>query len=418
MTRNLLYFLFASVLFAGTDDSFLLRNVTVHTVSGGDLQGAAVLVRDGKIAGVGSKLSAPKGVRIVEGRGLHVYPGMIDSASEIGLSEIGAVGVTVDTTEIGPFNPQLRAAAAVNPASEHIPVTRANGITSVIVLPDGGVLSGQAALMHLSGWTWESMQFRAPVAFHLNFPSLGTTSGVPPARPFKEVKADYERRLDSLKDFFEQARRYQTARKAGDRTLAADLKFEAMLPVLEGKVPLLVEAEKAETIRAAIDFASREKVKIILGKATEARKAAKEIKAAGIPVILEPTLALPPQEDDPYDEAFTLPADLFNAGIKFAFGTYSAAFSRDLPYSASMAAAFGLPQQEALRAVTLNAAEIWGVAGQLGSIDTGKWADLMVTDGDPLEARTQVKYVFIKGKAIDVKDNKHYRLFERYMNRP
>jgi len=180
VTKNLLYFLFASVLFAGTDDSFLLRNVTVHTVSGGDLQGAAVLVRDGKIAGVGSKLSAPKGVRIVEGRGLHVYPGMIDSASEIGLSEIGAVGVTVDTTEIGPFNPQLRAAAAVNPASEHIPVTRANGITSVIVLPDGGVLSGQAALMHLSGWTWESMQFR-PLWIYLNFSALGTDLGVPPS---------------------------------------------------------------------------------------------------------------------------------------------------------------------------------------------------------------------------------------------
>jgi imidazolonepropionase-like amidohydrolase len=420
--KTLLIALLCSLrLAAGTDDSFLLRGATIHTVSGADIANGAVLVRDGKIVEVGAKVAAPKGVRIIEVKGLHVYPGMIDSATEIGLSEIGAVRETNDTAEIGDFNPQLRAIIAVNPASEHIPVTRANGITTVITMPTGGIVCGQSALIHLDGWTWQEMEIRPSAAMNLRFPVIQTSSprfAMVEGRgrtPYPEARRNYERRLQQLQDFFEQARRYQKAKAAG--ATEADLKFEAMLPVLEGKQPVVVWAERERAIREALRFAEREKIRMVLAGGDEAFKLAGELKSKNIPVVLGPTLSLPSQEDDPYDRAYTLPAELHRAGVKIAFGTFSTSAVRNLPYQAAMAVAFGLPQQEGLKAVTLNPAEIWGVGEQLGSIEKGKWADLIVTDGDPLETRTQIKQCFIKGKVVDL-ENKHHRLYEKYLNRP
>jgi len=420
--KTLLIALLCSLpLAAGTEDSFLLRGATIHPVAGADIPNGAVLVRDGKIAEVGAKVAAPKGVRIIEVKGLHVYPGMIDSATEIGLSEIGAVRETNDTAEIGDFNPQLRAIIAVNPASEHIPVTRANGITTVISMPTGGIICGQSALIHLDGWTWQEMEIRPSAAMNLRFPVIQTSSprfAMAEGRgrtPYPEARRNYERRLQQLQDFFEQARRYQKAKAAG--ATEADLKFEAMLPVLEGKQPIVVWAERERAIREALRFAEREKIRMVLAGGDEAFKLAGELKSKNIPVVLGPTLSLPSQEDDPYDRAYTLPAELHRAGVKIAFGTSSTSAVRNLPYQAAMAVAFGLPHPEALKAVTLNPAEIWGVGEQLGSIEKGKWADLIVTDGDPLETRTQIKQCFIKGKVVDL-ENKHHRLYEKYLNRP
>jgi imidazolonepropionase-like amidohydrolase len=434
--------LFTFRIVAAQDDSFLIRGATVHPVASAEIQNGSVLVRDGKIVGVGRNLAAPKGTRIVEGKGLHVYPGMIDSGTQLGLAEIGSVRESVDTGEIGKFDPQLRAEVAINPSSEHIPVTRANGITAVITLPmasggeggggrrgggGGSIITGQAALVHLDGWTWEEMDVKKSAAMAMRFPSIISGGGrfgggdLPPdiaARfSFTESKKNYETELRELKEFFEESRRYQKAKAANLKGFKTDLKFEAMLPVLEGKEPLVVMASRERAIHDAVQFSDQQKVKVIIADPRELGKMGPELKARNITAILGPTLALPLHEDDPYDSAYTLPGQFYKAGVKFAFGSFNNEFSRNLPYQAATAVAFGLPYDEALKAVTMNPAQIWGVSDKMGSIEEGKSADLMITDGDPLEAKTQVKQLYIKGKTVDL-SNKHTRLYEKYLNRP
>ena len=436
MKSLLVGFLLILPLAAADDDSFLIRGATVHPVASAEIQNGSVLVQNGKIVGIGRNIAAPKGTRIVEGKGLHVYPGMIDSATEMGLSEIGAVRESVDVGEIGKFDPQLRAEIAINPSSEHIPVTRANGITSVIAMPmsagggggfgrggGGSIITGQAALVHLDGWTWEEMEIKKSAGMGMRFPIIPAINprfgggDFPGAKTFTDSKKDYETELRELKEFFENARRYQKAKAAKEKGFQTDLKYEAMLPVLEGKEPLIVMASRERAIRDAVQFADQQKVRVIIADPRELGKMGTELKNRNIPAILGPTLALPLHEDDPYDAAYTLPDQFYKAGVKFAFGSFDNQFARDLPYQAAMAVAFGLPVDEAVKAVTLNAAQIWGVADRIGSIEEGKSADLMVTDGDPLEAKTQVKLLYIKGKTVDL-DNRHKRLYEKYLNRP
>ena len=415
---------------AAADDTFLIRGATVHPVASADIDNGSVLVRDGKIVGVGRNLTAPKGIKIIEGKGLHVYPGMIDSGTQIGLSEIGSTRESVDTGEIGKFDPQLRAEIAINPDSEHISVTRVNGITSVITLPlstggEGGgrrgappsMIAGQAALVHLDGWTWEEMEIKKSAGMALRMPVILPTGGRGASEPFTDAKKRYDDNLRDLREFFEQARRYQKAKAANETGFRADLKFEAMLPVLEGKEPLIVFAQRERAIRDAVQLVDQQKVRVIIADPRELGKMGPELKARNISAILGPTLELPLHDDDPYDAAYALPSQFFKAGVKFAFGSFDNEFSRDLPYQAATAVAFGLPYEEALKAVTLNPAQIWGVSDRTGSIEEGKWADLMITDGDPLEARTQVKQIFIKGKNVDL-DNKQKRLYEKYLGRP
>jgi imidazolonepropionase-like amidohydrolase len=424
---KLLTLLLAATAWAADNDTFLIRNADIYPVTKSMIPGGSVLVENGKITAVGLKVTAPKNVRIVEGKGLRVYPGMIDSSTQLGLSEISGIRETVDISEIGVFMPQLRTIVAVNPESEHFPVVRANGITSAMTFPSSGngnrpgspdrqVISGQAALIHLDGWTWEEMEVKRSAAMHLIFPTVvrARNGGID---IFTQAKRNYDRDLEQLADFFEQARRYQKAKAVARPDFQIDLKFEAMLPVLEGKLPVAITAVRERAIHDALEFADKQKIRIILMQPREIGKLAAEIKAKNVPVILSPTLDLPLREDDPYDSAFTLPAELYKAGVKFAFGTFENEFVRDLPYSAALAANFGLPYEEALKSVTINPAEIWGVADQIGSIDTGKWADLMVTTGDPLETPTQVKHLYVKGKEVDL-TNKQTRLYDKYLNRP
>jgi imidazolonepropionase-like amidohydrolase len=407
-------------------NTVLLRNATVHTVSGADIPNGSVLVIDGKIAEVGQHVSASHGARIVDLKGLHIYPGMIDSATEIGLSEIGAVREMNDVSDLGLFKPQLRASTAVNPASEHIPVTRANGITSVITMPEGGIIAGQAALIHLDGWTMEDMAIRAPAAMRLEFPRIQLPRREFPDMPggrtttYADAKKKYEEQLSELNDFMDSARRYQISKAAAGPGFEPDLQLEAMLPVLDGRLPMLIRADKAKTIREAIAWSEKQKIHMILERGEEAWKVAPELKAHNIPVVLPPTLRLPDEEDDPYDKPNTIPGELLKAGVKIAFATYGPGAGqnpRNLPYEAAAAVPFGLSRDEAFKAVTLYAAQIWGVGDELGSIEKGKWADLIVTDGDPLETRTQIRQMFIKGAPVDL-ENKHHRLYEKYLARP
>jgi imidazolonepropionase-like amidohydrolase len=410
------------VLWGGDADTFLLRNIDVYPIAGPELKGASILVQNGIIAEISLKIAPSKGVRIIDGTGFRAYPGMIDSGTELGASEIGDVRATVDTAELGVFMPQLRIVVAINAESEHFPVARANGITSVVTFPSssganraGGerqIIAGQAALIHVDGWTWEEMAVNRSAAVHLIFPSLPRgESG------FAEAKKAYDRELQQINDFFDEARRYQTAKNANRPGFRLDLKMESMLPVLDGRLPVAITATRERAILDAIQFADKQKIRMVLVQPRELGKAASELKSRNIPVILGRTLELPLEEDDAYDAAFTLPAEAFKAGLKIAFGTFDNEFVRDLPYNAATAVAYGLPYQEAWKAITLNPAEIWGAAKQIGSLEKGKWGDLMLTTGDPLETETEVKTLFIKGKEVDL-TNRQTRLYERYLNRP
>jgi imidazolonepropionase-like amidohydrolase len=415
---------------AASNDTFLIRNADVYPVTGAEMKGVSVLIQDGKIADIGVNLVAPKGMRVIEAKGLRVYPGMIDSGTELGLSEILLVRETVDTDELGEFMPQLRALVAVNPGSEHFGVVRVNGITSAMTFPSSGgrggerqIISGQAALIHTDGWTWEEMAVERTAAMHLLFPDIAAGGS------YTQARRTYEQQVAKLNDFFDQAHQYQKERAAHAPGFKTNLKMEAMLPVLEGKVPVAVSASRANAIHDAVAFADKQNIKIVILQPRELEKAAPELKAKNIPVILGRVMALPEAEDDPYDQAFTLPAQAYKAGVKFAFGTFNCEptpncpgqtstneFVRNLPYQAATAVAFGLPYDEALKALTINPAQIWGVGNQLGSVEKGKWADLMIATGDPLEIQTEIKHLYIKGKEVEL-TNKQTRLYEKYMAR-
>jgi imidazolonepropionase-like amidohydrolase len=435
---------------AASNDTFLIRDADVYPVTGPVMQGVSVLVQDGKIANIGAKLTPPKGIRIVEAKGLRVYPGMIDSATELGLQEIESVRETEDTGEIGQFMPQLRALAAVNPASEHFPVVRVNGITSVMTFPSSGsagaggggggrfgggerqFISGQAALIHTDGWTWDDMAIKPYAALHLIFPSMpragrGGVSGNPETAPAAvaggaaggaaQAKQTYQTQIDSINQFFDDARVYQKAKAANLPGFRTELKFEAMIPVLDGKVPVAITASRASAIHDAVQFAGKQNVKIVILEPHDLKQAAAELKEKNIPVILGRVLALPENEDDAYDSAHTLAAEAYKAGVKFALGTFGNEFVRNLPYEAAAAVAFGLPYDEALKAITINPAQIWGVADQVGSVEKGKWADLIVTNGDPLEVQTQISHLYMKGKEVEL-TNRQIELYHKYSNRP
>jgi imidazolonepropionase-like amidohydrolase len=422
----------ASVVWAADDNSFFVRGATIHTMAGKNIENGSILVRNGKIVGVGQNLAAPKDVKIIEARGMQVYPGMIDSGTTVGLSEISAVTESNDVSEIGKFDPQLHASVAVNPESEHIPVTRANGITSVLAMPGGGgrrgggggqLLAGSASLIRLDGWTTDDLEIKKTAAMHLTMPTIqsgggrGGDFGGFARASYEQQKTQYEKDTKDLNDFFDDARHYAHAKAAHSADFRTDLKMEAMLPVIDGTEPVVVTATREKAIRDAIAFADKQKIKIILSQAAEAYKVIPEIKAHNIPVILPPTLALPLDEDDPYDQPPTTPSLLYKAGIKFAFASFSNEFSRNLPYQAADAVAYGLPEEEAMKAVTVNAAQIWGVASQLGTIEEGKSADFVITDGNPLITQTQVKQLFIQGKSVSL-ENKHKRLYDKYSARP
>jgi imidazolonepropionase-like amidohydrolase len=413
-------------------NTFLLRGGSIHTISGPVIENGSILVRDGKIVGLGRNLAAPEGVPIIDIQGEQVYPGMIDSASTMGLEKSNGQGKR-DSEENGLLNPQLDPAAVVNPADEQIPASRANGVTSAMEVPDGELLSGQLSLIHLDGSVNDSMTVAPATAIHLRFPAIQTTlvpshepaddddepttAVEPKLIPYSEAKKAYDEKMKELNTFFEDARRYRQAKNARAAGLKIDRRYEAIIPVLEGKEPLFITAVREREIRDAIRFADREKIRIVLADAYEAYKVLPLIKARGISVVLGPTLTLPLNRDDPYDRSYTTPADLYKAGIKFSIGTFSSKSTPNLPYQAAAAVAFGLPHDEAYKAVSLNAAEIFGLGKRLGSIDEGRVADLIVTDGDPLETTTQVKMVFIGGKPMDL-NTRQKQLYEQYLNRP
>jgi len=348
------------------------------------------------------------------------------------LREIGAVNSTVDSSETGPFNPDVVAAEAVLPSSEHIPVTRAAGITEVLAVPASGgmdsggasgILGGQASAIHMSGWTISDMLLKKNVAMVLNWPTIETqtfdfSTFSRKQKSYSDAKQEYEKQVTELTEWLERARHYaQALGHGGPGDFQRDVKLDALVPVTRGELPVLVFAEKARDIRGAVEFCEKQKLKMILAGGAEAYKVKDLLRSKGIPVILGPTLTLPSEEDDPYDRLLTQPAELAAAGVKFAFGSFDNSFARRLGQQAANAVAYGLPYDEALKAVTLYPAEILGLADQVGTLESGKIANVIVTNGDPLELTTEVRYLFIKGQLTSL-DNKQKALYEKYLNRP
>jgi imidazolonepropionase-like amidohydrolase len=414
-----------------TTTSYAIQGGKVFTLAGPAIENGTVLIRDGKIAAVGAGIAIPADAQVIDATGLEVYPGMFDPVTQIGLNEVSAVSATLDVSELGDYNPELVAATAVNPASAHIPITRANGITEVIAAPgttgfdlqSGGLIAGQASAFNLAGWTMDEMQINRSVAMVINWPTIQTrtfdfASFSFKEKPYADVKKEYDKSVNALGDWMDRARHYAQAKEKGSPALyERDLKLEALVPVVEGKLPVLVIADEARDIRNAVDFCTRQNLRMILGSGAEAWKVKELLKDKKIPVVLAPTNRLPEQEDTPYDKPYTEPSELVAAGIPIAFSSFGTAFSRRLPQYAGTAVAYGLPHDEALKAVMLNAAQIFGLADQLGTLEARKIANVIVTSGDPLELQTQVRYLFIRGQLAST-DNKHRELYEQYRKRP
>ena len=412
--------------------TYAITHAKIFTLSGATIDDGTIVMQNGRIANVGAAVEVPAGAKVIDGKGLQVYPGLFDPVTQMGLREIGAVSATVDSAETGAFNPDVVAAEAVLPSSEHIPVTRAAGITEVLAVPasggmdsDGptGILGGQASAIQLAGWTISDMLLKKSVAMVLNWPEIQTrtfdfSTFSRKEKPYAEAKQEYEKQVEELTDWLDRARHYAVALGHGGATdYQRDIKLEALVPVMRGELPVLVFADKARDIRNAAEFCEKQKLKMILAGGAEAYKVKDLLRSKGIPVILGPTLTLPRDEDDPYDRLLTQPAELAAAGVKFAFGSFDNSFARRLGQQAANAVAYGLPYDEALKAVTLYPAQIFGLADQVGTLESGKIANIIVTNGDPLELTTEVRYLFIKGQPTSL-DNKQKALYEKYLNRP
>ena len=402
---------------------------TVHTVSGEDIENGVVVMEGGKITVVGGPNTAiPSEASRFDADGRHLYPGMIASDSSLGLSEIGSVDEGNDLNEMGDFNANIRAEVAVNGEATAIPVTRANGITHAVTVMGGGLIRGTSALLRLDGWTWEQMTAVAPTALHISFPSFragggrrgggGRGGGSNIADRGNEQLGRIEAQLEEVKAYT----RAKEAEAAGGPRYPRDPRLEAMIPVIKGEVPMFLHVTGVATVRRAVEWGAEQGYRIVLVDSGDAWRAADLLAEHNVPVIIGSILANPMRDDEPYDSAYARAVKLHEAGVQFAIaGTGGNGGGgpnlRSMPYHAGVAAGFGLPKEEALKSVTLYPAQILGVDDALGSIEVGKSASLVLTDGDILEIRTHVLNEWIDGRPVDL-STKHTNLWEKYRDRP
>ena len=406
---------------------YAIRNARVITVSGPTIENGTVVIRDGKIEAVGPNVTVPGGAHVIDAQGLWVYPGMFDAGTSLGLVEVGqgAPG-TVDTTEVGEINPHVKAIAAINPHSAHIGVTRVDGVTNTLSLPLGGLISGQGAVINLVGTTQSEMAVVPNAALVINYPRAITGGGgfgaiTQPAN-LTELVTAANRQIDRIRQTLRDAEAYGRAFDAydKDRTLPRpdrNLMLEALVPYVRGERPVVFRADREADIRGAIRFAEEMKLKPIILGGDDAWKIATFLKETNVPVILTGVLDLPSREDDFYDTLYENAAKLRHAGVRFAISSGdNGANVRNLPFYAGMAAAYGLPRDEAIKAVTLYPAQIMNLADRLGSIEAGKIANIVVTDGDLLETRTHVRHLFIDGRQVPL-TSRHTELNDAFRNR-
>ena len=406
-------------------ETLAFTHATVHTAAGPVIENATLVVENGRIVSVGSA-AAPAGARMVDCTGKHVWPGFVAPLTALGLVEVGSVRGTVDAAETGSINPNVRADVEINPDSELLPVARLNGVTSAVVVPSGGAITGASALIHLDGWTREDMTLKAPLALHVQWPAMGINRSFFETRPEEEQKKARDEAIRAIENAFDDARAYWKAREAEGKSGVPrhdqDVKWEAMGKALRGEIPVVFHAAALNQIQAALKFADERGLKnLVIADGYDAWRVADELVRRGIPVILGPAQELPRRSYEPYDQGMGQAAALFKAGVKFCIsdggGSGNASNARNLPYEAAYASAYGLPRDEALKSVTLYPAQIFGAADKIGSIEVGKVADLVVGDGDPLEMETHVEQVYIAGRPVSM-ENRQTRLFHKYDARP
>lgn len=391
---------------------FLLKNATVVTITKGTLSNTSVLLENGKIAQIGTNISSD-GAEVIDCTGLFIYPGMIDSGTRLGLVEVSSVPETVDYQEIGNVTPNMQALTAVNPNAEAVGITRVSGVTTVLTAPNGGLFPGTAALINLNGYTPDQMYggFKGVV---MNFPASGRR-GRFDRRSDDDIKKDSEKAIKEANSIWENALKYHELKTAG-----AELQYypemDQLAKVIAGELPLLIEVNTASDIQNAIKWVADKKVKVIFTGVSEGWRVAEELAKANIPVITGPVQALPTRQSDRYDTPYANAGKMAKAGVKVALRTDDEDNVRNLPFHAAFAAAYGMGKEEAWKAVTINPAEIFGIADQYGSVEVGKRANLIVSTEDPFETRAQIMHVFIDGYRIPL-SNRHIRLYQEFLER-
>ena len=402
------------------DHPILIQGGTIHTISHGILENADILFENGKITSVGQNLDIPAEAEIIDASGQHVFPSLISAGSTLGLQEIGAVRATRDYAEVGAVNPNVRANVSYNPDSELIPITRSNGILLALSVPRSGLISGTSSLMMLDGWTWEDATIKHPVGLHLFWPSMNIPK---PKQGKQKEKKDKDSRLKSIQkidDLIQKSRAYAQLKATRSPSFKHDLRLEGMLPVIFGEIPVFIHANEVQQIEAAVYWAERQSVKMVLVGGKDSWRVTQLLKEREIPVIYTQTHSTPMRRFEQYDQAFITPSQLYAAGIKFCISNSESPFQtphiRNLPYHAAKAASYGLSWKEALRSITLSPAEILGVEDKVGSLEASKDATFFIADGDILDVRTQVNMAFIYGRRVDLSD-RHKTLYSKYRNK-
>ncbi len=390
---------------------------TLHPVDGDPIPSGTLVFTAGRIVALGEAVKIPAKAKRIDAAGKHVYPGLFSAHTDLGLREINSVRATLDGRETGRRNPNVRAWVAVNPDSELIPVSRSNGVLTALVAPAGSWLRGQAAVMHLDGWTPQEMLVRGPAGLVVDWEAID-----PRGADSAKRAAEREERLQELDDLLDQVRRYHKIRQAEPDRGIFDVRLEALIPLVEGTLPLIADADRLSAIESAVSYAVAHDLQLIILGGYDAGDCASLLNRHDIPVIVAGTHRLPRRRHEPYDHAYTLPARLQAAGVRFCIaserpgGPSGTANVRNLPYHAATAVAFGLAPQQALRAITLAPAAILGVGEQTGSLTVGKEATLLVTDGDILQTETAVEQAWIAGRAVDL-DSRHKQLHRKYQQK-
>jgi imidazolonepropionase-like amidohydrolase len=401
------------------DNPIALKGGKLLTITHGVIENGVVLMQAGKITAVGtaSTVNVPSNAQIIDATGMTIYPGLIDSETSLGLTEISAEAMTNDLVELSDeIMPHMHTAEAFHAESVLIPVARVNGITNAVVAPEGtDTLPGQDSFIQLAGQSATEMLLIRDNAMPLNFTGdQRRNKGGFDKRKFPSTRMGL---AAQLRQAFIDAQDYKAKWADYDRKKAdaaqnkkpeplapkRDLKSEALLPYLEGKKTIVLAAESPSDLETAVSLANEFKLKFVLNHISHSQPVLDYVASLKVPVIVGPIYEAP-KEDERYDTVYSLPAQLHKRGVKIVFASYSAHNVRNLPDQAGFATAFGLPYDEALKAITINAAEVWGVADQLGSLDVGKTANVVVANGDPLDVKTDVKQVFIQGRAIPMTD--------------
>jgi imidazolonepropionase-like amidohydrolase len=395
-----------------------LRGATIHTVTKGVIQNGTIILDNGKITAIGTNIAIPAGARIVDVTGKHIYPGLIDAYSTVGISEIGAVDMSNDVNEVGDFNPNVHTDVAVNAESRHIGTSRSQGVLTTITTPGGGLISGMSSAMALEGWSWEEMSLESAAALNVNWPNTSQGGGRFGGGGGQAggTRVTYEERVRQLKNYFAEARAYRDAVAAKEQ-VRTDARYMAMIPALDRKIPVVVSANGTSQINDAITWAKQENLRLIIRGGDDAIYVADRLKAENIPVILTSTMDAPNRNHEGYDAVYSRAAQLHKAGVKFAIsGGAGSLYTDRLPYEAGVAVAFGLPEEEAIKAVTINAAEFMGLSDRLGSLEVGKQATLLITTGTPIDTRSEILQAYIQGRELDMMDiQKHF--FLKYMEK-